>query len=353
MPRPRSAAVALVKEKLIARLRQGGHPPGQRFFSNRALAEHFGLSYQTAHRLNAELEREGWLERRQASGTYVAGTWRPLQGVELVFHARARREGSFGARLLQGLQAELEAASVPVRVVWAGETSPQPDWLPVVWEVPEQAAEAARERRFSVMLNDQPPPGIAASYIDSVSTDDFSGGVVAGELLRPVAPARSLAILAGPRDDPRCRRRVEGFQSQVRKAEVVWAGGWFTEDACRVAPRLVRRGYAGLFCCNDRLAEALLAAYDGAGVARPAVVGFDDAPVAEDLHLTTVAIPWKELILGAVDIVRQRLRGATGPAANRVYSPRPVIRTTLPLRGDMRSGRGRNGVRGTPFGARE
>jgi len=332
MPRPRSAAVALVKEKLIARLQQGGHPPGQRFFSNRALAEHFGLSYQTAHRLNAELEREGWLQRRPAAGTYVAGTLRSLRGVELVFHARARREGSFGARLLDGLRRELDAGSIPVRMVWAGETAPDPDWLPVVWEVPDLAVAAARERRFSILLNDRPPPGIAASYIDSVSTDDYSGGVVAGELLHAVAPARRLAVLAGPRDDPRCLRRVEGFQSLVRKADIVWAGGWFAEDARRVAPRLVRRGYAGVFCCNDRLAEALLAAYAAAAVVRPAVVGFDDAPVAEDLHLTTVAIPWKELMLGAVDIVRRRLRGETGPAASRVYAPRPVHRTTLPLR---------------------
>jgi len=333
MPRPRSPAVTLVKEKLIARLKDGLHRPGQRFFSNRALAEHFGLSYQTAHRLNVELQREGWLERRTASGTYVAGVARAVRGAELIFHPRARREGSFGARLLAGLKAELTEAGVAVRVSWGAERAPDATWLPVVWEVTEPALRAAAERRFSVLLNDQPPPGIAASYIDSVSTDDFSGGVVAGELLRALAPSRKLAVLAGPRVDRRSRERVDGFQTQVPKTDVFWAAGWFAEDAERTAPRLVTRGYAGVFCCNDRLAEALLSACDRAKVARPAVIGFDDAPVAERLDLTTVAIPWRELIEGATEVVRQRIRGATGPAARRVYSPRPVFRRTLtPLR---------------------
>mgnify|MGYP000340488373 CR=1 FL=1 len=114
---------------------------------------------------------------------------------------------------------------------------------------------------------------------------------------------------------------------------MIFPAGWFAEDAERTAPRLVTRGYAGVFCCNDRLAEALLSACDRAKVARPAVIGFNDAPVAERLDLTTVAIPWRELIEGATEVVRQRIRGATGPAARRVYSPRPVFRRTLtPLR---------------------
>lgn len=51
MARPRSEQTLLVKAKLIARLKDGFHPPGKRFFSNRALSMHFGISYQTAHRL--------------------------------------------------------------------------------------------------------------------------------------------------------------------------------------------------------------------------------------------------------------------------------------------------------------
>ena len=69
MARPRSEQTLLVKEKMIARLKGGFHPPGHRFFSNRGLAAQFGVSYQTADRLIRELVDEGWLERRPSAGT--------------------------------------------------------------------------------------------------------------------------------------------------------------------------------------------------------------------------------------------------------------------------------------------
>lgn len=191
------------------------------------------------------------------------------------------------------------------------------------------AARLAAQRRFVVLLNDRPPPGLASSFIDCVATDDFSGGVAAAELLRTVAPARKMAVLAGPRGDRRSRERVAGFQSQAKKAQVFWAKSWYAEDATRIAPRLAADRFAGVFCANDRLAEALLAACRSAGRPRPAIVGFDDAPVAERLNLTTIAIPWTEIAAGAASIVRRRLDGATGPAAQLIYAPRPVVRGTV------------------------
>jgi DNA-binding GntR family transcriptional regulator len=68
MPRFRSDKVAVVKAKLIARLNDGFHRPGDRFLSNREVANCRGLSYQTAYRVIAELESEGYLKRRAASG---------------------------------------------------------------------------------------------------------------------------------------------------------------------------------------------------------------------------------------------------------------------------------------------
>ena len=58
MSRPRSAHVTEVKAALAARLRGHLAHPGGRFFSTRAVAQRFSVSYQTAHRLLAELEAE-------------------------------------------------------------------------------------------------------------------------------------------------------------------------------------------------------------------------------------------------------------------------------------------------------
>lgn len=327
MARPRSDLTLLVKAKLIARLRDGFHAPGQRFFSNRALSSHFGVSYQTAHRLIQELVSEGWLERRAAAGTYVAGPAMTLNGAELLFHERAGREGSFGARLLAELKQGLELAGVDTRVTLTGDDGPDladSSRLPVLWDCPHAMVALASQRRFLVVLNDRPPPGLAAGFVDSVATDDFSGGVAAAELLETVVNRRKLAVFAGPKQDRRSQQRVAGFLSHAPNAVVVWAESWFAEEAARVAPQLAGNRFEGVFCCNDRLAEALLAAGTTA-----AVVGFDDAPVAEHLDLTTIGVPWAEIVAAAVDLVRGRLAGRTGAAAQLIFAPRPVMRGTL------------------------
>ena len=100
-----------------------------------------------------------------------------------------------------------------------------------------------------------------------------------------------------------------------------------SEDAVNLARRLAGDRFAGVFCANDRLAEAVLMVCD-AGRCRPSVVGIDDAPVAEHLNLTTSANPSLEIVMVAVEIVSRRLAGATGPAAQRIFAPRPGSRGT-------------------------
>jgi DNA-binding LacI/PurR family transcriptional regulator len=121
---------------------------------------------------------------------------------------------------------------------------------------------------------------------------------------------------------------VEGFLSREPRATVVTAGGWYAEDGALVAPRVFRATPDGVFCVNDRLAEALLAHGHAAGLEIPPIVGHDNAPVAEALHLTTIETPWGEMIDAAVSIVRARLAGHAGPARHIVLTQRPVYRLT-------------------------
>ena len=85
--------IAQVKAELLGRLRQGYHRSGQAFLSNRAVVRRFGISYQTAHRIMAELAEEGWLRRSGGSGTYLQGKVTNWKGIELIFGERARRRG--------------------------------------------------------------------------------------------------------------------------------------------------------------------------------------------------------------------------------------------------------------------
>jgi len=322
--------VAETKQKIIARLREGFHRPGQRFLSNRAVSRIFGISYQTAHRLMVELHAEGWLARAPSSGSYVSGATHELSGVLLVFHSRAKCRGSFGAHMLALTSDALVNAGIDCSVAYADDAGEPPtNRLPVFWECRGIAATVARRRRFAVLLNDRPPPGLEATLVDSFSADDYSGGAAAAQILATQHNRRRRwAVFAGPRNDTRSAQRVQGFLDHAPKCEVISAGTWFAEEAGPAARRIARENFDAVFCCNDRLAEALLAACTKTRQPRPALVGFDDAPVAETLDLTTIAIPWDQFTDNVVALVRRRLAGDTTSACQWIFAPHPVMRSS-------------------------
>jgi DNA-binding transcriptional regulator YhcF (GntR family) len=318
-----------LKAKLVVRIREGFQEAGERFFSNRDLAQRFGISYQTAHRLIAELTKEGYLVRRRGSGTYLAGKPKKLRGVHLFFNMRAQRPGSLGRRLLEELQRRLREEKIRSVVMGTeGTVKLHPEWFPVLWESPPILAQVVASRRYGLLLNDRPEPGLAASYIDSAAIDDFSGGVCAAQLIRQrLKTSARLAVLAGPLDDARSAQRVEGFRSLFPEAKIFGAGTWFKEEAQPVALAVLRQDMAGVFCCNDRLAQAMVETSRRHHLTCPYLVGFDDAPIAEQLGLDTIAVPREELVEASLQIIRKRLRGESGTAGRQILAPRPVIRS--------------------------
>jgi hypothetical protein len=334
MSRPRSPHVIDVKARLIARLKTNFLRPGDRFLSARAVADRFAVSYQTAHRLLRELQDEGHLTRAAASGTFVPGRSTAPSGVSLLFHPRARRPGSFGHQLATQLATLLAREGLRFALTYtdaasADGTGGSGGAFPVIWEVPAAVAGVARAGGRALLLNDRPAPGFPSVHIDSLSVDDYSGGVCAAQLLvrrMHLPPAEhETVILAGPKGDARSNQRAAGFLSHL-PAQVVTCPTWYLEDALAVAPRVLAKRPRAVFCCNDRLAQGLVQAARAAGAAAPAVVGFDDAPVAETLNLTTIAIPWAPLLVAAVGLVKRRLAGDAGDAVHQIFPPRPVVR---------------------------
>ena len=77
----------------------------------------------------------------------------------------------------------------------------------------------------------------------------------------------------------------------MSQAKVAYADSWFYEDGLKAALPLLAKKPEVVFCANDRLAQALLDAVGKSGGSIPKIIGFDDAPVAEQLNLTTIAMP--------------------------------------------------------------
>jgi len=325
MPRARTDRIIQVKSELIARVRSGRARAEQRFPSSRTIARWYSISYQTAHRLLHELAEEGWLERHASSGTFHALRRTSFQLVHLIFNPRAQRPDSFGQRLLQMLSHELEDLGLPFTVSLADHSGvPQADAYPVFWETEVSMMDG----QFALVLNNRPAVGLAAAFLDSISTDDFSGGVCAAELFRHRNGLQAPTILEGDPGDTRNRERVAGFKSIFPRAKLVTAGSWYYEDARNVASSALRLGRRGLFCCNDRLASAVMDAAEEQQLPLPPLIGFDDAPVAEALALTTIALPWHEIVRSAAELIRRRLDGDTTSACRQVFAPYPVIRRT-------------------------
>jgi DNA-binding transcriptional regulator YhcF (GntR family) len=332
VPRPRSAHVHEVKAALVARLRSDFAHPGGRFLSTRAVATRFSVSYQTAHRLLAELQDEGLLRREAASGSYVPGERVTLRGVQLIFHRRARRKGSFGAHLLEMLEAALTAQGIAIVRSWPGDgEAPQlrAEFYPVVWECPSAAQAAADGRRFALCLNDRPPIGLGGTYVDALTTDDFSGGACAAELLKERTAHRGgFAVLGGPADDVRNLQRIAGFRAHAADVKVISADSWYVEAGLAKAAQVLATKPRGIFACNDRLAEAVISFCAAEKVPRPPLVGFDNAPVAERLRLTTIGIPWSTMVEQAVHVIAVRLQGSTGSARLISLAHEPILRLT-------------------------
>ena len=100
------------RRQRIARLHGGFAQPGGRFRSTRAVAQRFAVSDRTASRLLGEREPEGRLQRRTTAGSRVPGRRVTLRSVRRVFHPRAKRNGSFGARLLEWLESAFAARGI-------------------------------------------------------------------------------------------------------------------------------------------------------------------------------------------------------------------------------------------------
>ena len=163
--------------------------------------------------------------------------------------------------------------------------------------------------------------------IDSVSVDDFSGGASAAQYLKTLHPqARRISILAGPVGDSRSAARVEGFRS-VAGGTVFASPTWYYEGALTVADRVIAAGTDGIFCCADRLAEGVVRRCIARGIKRPLLISFDDAPIAQWLNLTTMAISWNEMVGAAIRVIKQRQVDQTSSAIAQLVSTKLIVRS--------------------------
>ena len=151
--------------------------------------------------------------------------------------------------------------------------------------------------------------------------DHRQGGILAARALLE-HEHRKIAIIAGPSTAQDNVERINGFLGELETYGVETAKIWIVESdfspegGWNGARALLDSGYkfSALFCSNDEMAIGALSCFQEAGIAVPSdvsVIGYDDTPSAEFSapRLTTVHIPWRDLILSGVNSLLNQCYG--------------------------------------------
>lgn len=311
-----------LEDRLSSRL----HRPGDRFATARQIADQYAVSYQTAHRVLADLAQRGLIERRPRSGTFIAGTHLKPTHAHLLLHPRASNPHGFGGKLRQLLLQAFAEADFDCVVSIDPSTPIDSSALPIIWESPDAVSRCVATGRPGILVNERPKPGWGSSLLDSVCTDDYAGGALAADtLLHGAKGKQRYALLAGPRGDRRSDERKAGFQSRVENVHVIHASNWHRDAGRRAAAEFLNQPYTGIFAANDRLAQGLLMLYQTAGQKAPRLIGYDDAPIAQQMGLTTIALPWIAIAKAIVERTQCRLNGDRSPACTLLLQPSIVF----------------------------
>lgn len=177
------------------------------------------------------------------------------------------------------------------------------------------------EARIPVVFSGRPLDSRAVPYVDA----DNAGGAEQATGLLIDAGRRRIATITGPGDMIAGVDRSAGYHAALEKAglplrpELVIEGDFTQAGGARAMSELLGRvpDVDAVFCASDLMAMGALTVLRDAGRRVPddvALVGFDDAPVAQtaDPPLTTVAQPLEEMSRLMTELLLEQIGGAEG-----------------------------------------
>ena len=337
-----TAKYLVVADTLKREILNGKYESHERFPSEEALARRFGASRPTVERALRELKRDGLLESRSGSGSYLTFAARNAAGALGVIAPDYHRidfftdlcDGIASAARNAGYDTLLGDVSAPEardRGRWAldianayasrrtaGVLLEPVDLIPGSHEATKKVLDVLAARNIPVVLIDRdylPPP--ARSPYDLVGIDNMQAGYRLAKHLID-AGARNIRFLTQPDYASTIRARIQGVAQAAIDAGLVWKNDFIieTSPASIAAFRRLMRGKGrpdAFVCRNDPLAAQLLQTLGALGFKVPdevRVAGFDDAKIAKLLNppLTTIRQPVKLLAETAVESLLQRIR---------------------------------------------
>uniref|UniRef100_Q01YF4 Transcriptional regulator, GntR family n=1 Tax=Solibacter usitatus (strain Ellin6076) TaxID=234267 RepID=Q01YF4_SOLUE len=353
-----------ITERLERDIRGGKYAAGQKFPSEAALIQRFGVSRITVGRAVRELQQRGLLDRVAGSGTYVRGAEQQRRG-GLLFGLVIPNLGEteIFEPICQGIAASHDA--VGHALLWAhadqGRLSePRPSGSD---PKEEQAIELARQsiaRRVAgiffaplefsassarvnlrvmklieaaripvVLLDRRPEESTGRRACDLVGIDNHRAGYIATEhLLRQ--GVRRVGFVRVEGQATTIKARVRGFHDALREFDA--AGHVLTMPAAERFPLTTAiRECEAFVCANDRVAARIMQTLLAAGLRIPRdvrIVGIDDVNYAALLPvpLTTVHQPCRDIGETALRVMLERLDRPKMPARDVLLECSLVVR---------------------------
>ena len=345
----------VLRSWILERFEAGELHPGDRLPSEHELAARFGYSRQTIRHAIGTLEADGWLERRQGSGTYAtARSVAAQRRNRTVAVLTTYLDDYIFPDIIRGIERVLTPAgcSLSLQLTRNG-TEREAECLhdilarPVDGLIVEGTKSAFPNPNLALYqkLAERGVPvvfingGYAGLQAAEVLFDDEEAGRLATDWLLSQGHQDIGGLFKV--DDIQGHRRYAGFLKahhayghKVREDRVLW---FTTEDQSLLSEAdydsvLLRRfeGVTGLVCYNDQVALGLMASLRRLGLHVPSdisVVGIDDSNLAGMAvpPLTSVAHP--RSILGTIAANRiLQLMDGDFEQAQEVLPPHLVLR---------------------------
>lgn len=179
--------------------------------------------------------------------------------------------------------------------------------------------------------------GTDLQRVASITVDNRVGMRDAVDHLIEVHGCRRIAYLAGPSDNQEAKARLEGYRYALEAHFLPFDQSLvepcaFTVDGGATAMRRVlerTRDFAAVIAANDAAAVGAEQVLRARGLHVPAQVklmGFDDSPLAVCSLLSSVAQPFNQLAVHAIEALRGAMQGR--PPSNVAFRPRLAVRNS-------------------------
>jgi len=324
----RSGPVAMyhqLKQILLERIQ--GMRVGARLPSVRSMIGTYGVSLPVVRQALAELERDGVVEIRKGSGSFVKEVPRARgdapRRIQFLF-CGARANDPFFSGVLYGVEREASDEGYAVGYSrWEGSGAPPPAAGYVIGGMSATAdvvlALVNRGRQF-VLAGEMVGGGPTPPDVTSVEHDNRAGATLAVAHLVE-AGHRRIAMVGGVGSNFWNERR-RGYEEALRAADVEPDGRWFVpcDENSAVSAYAALKGAwrrlekcTAIFAANDRLASGTYRVLSEKGRRVPgevSVVGFDDLEFAKDLNppLTTIRVDVEEMGRWTCRLLLRKLR---------------------------------------------